>query len=111
MTEDDLLAEYGLEPRKHLTEREKALYATAILGEDAIDFLQTELGQLLRGKALQKRHAALQALAKTPYWRKRKIQRLQFEIAVAEQFLSFVQEAITSGQAAQKALELESVKE
>lgn len=87
-----------------LSREEEELFAHALLGEEAITFLNSDLGRLLRGYALQQRQEAAEALLKVPVWRKRKIQQLQFQAAVAEQFLGFIQEAINNGEAAHQGL-------
>ena len=85
-----------------LSNEEQALYADALLGREAVEFLNSDLGRLLRGYAVQRREEAKEALANVPAWRKRKIQTLQFQAAVAGQFLSFVQEAVMSGKMAEQ---------
>ena len=87
-----------------LSQEEQALYAEAVLGKDAVDFLNSDLGRVLRGYAMQHIEEAKTALLTTPSWRKRKIQRLQFKAAVASQFLTFIKEAVVRGEVALQGL-------
>ena len=87
-----------------LSQEEQELYAEAVLGKDAVDFLNSELGRVLRGYALQHIEEAKTALLTVPTWRKRKIQQLQFKAAVAEQFLAFIREAVMRGETALQGL-------
>lgn len=87
-----------------LDQAEEALFAEVMLGDEAIAFLNTDLGRVLRGYAVQEKERAKEALMKTPLWRKRKIEQLRFDYAVANQFLSFVQEALVRGNVAEQNL-------
>lgn len=93
VTEDTLTPSF-------LSDEEQALFSEAILGKDAVDFMNSDLGRVLRGYAAQNIEEAKEALLKTPSWRKRKIQQLQFKAAVASQFLDFVREAVVRGEMA-----------
>lgn len=88
----------------YLSEEERSLYAEAILGKDAVDFLNSDLGRVIRGYAIQNIDEVKEALLTTPVWRKRKIQQLQFKAAVAAQFMQFIQEAISRGEMAVQSL-------
>ena len=83
-----------------LTEEEQALFSEAILGKDAVEFMNSDLGRVLRGYAAQNIEEAKEALLKVPVWRKRKIQQLQFKAAVANQFFGFIREAVVRGEMA-----------
>lgn len=87
-----------------LSNEEEALFAEALLGQEAIDFLNSDLGRVMRGYALQKREEAKEALLTTPAWRRRRIQTLQFQAAVADQFLAFVREVVVRGDVAHQGL-------
>ena len=87
-----------------LSDEEQAMYAEAMLGKDAVDFLNSDLGRTIRGYAVQNIEEVKEALLKTPAWRKRKIQQLQFKAAVANQFLSFIREAVMRGEIAMQGL-------
>ena len=93
------ITEESLTP-SFLSQEEQELYAEAVLGKDAIDFLNSDLGRVIRGYAIAQREEAKEALLKVPSWRKRKIQQLQFKAAVADQFLAFIREAIVRGEMA-----------
>lgn len=94
----------GLLSPQFLSQAEEALFAEAMLGRDAIDFLNSDLGRVLRGYAEQEVDECKKKLLTTPFWRWRKITKLQQRAAVANQFLSFVQEAIMRGNVAEQNL-------
>lgn len=85
-----------------INRQEEALFAEAMLGQNAIDFLNSDLGRLLRGYALQELMICQEKLLKTPFWRWRKIIKLQQRAAVAQQFVQFVYEAIQHGEVAEQ---------
>lgn len=92
------------------TEREQQLFAEFMLGEEAIRFLSTDLGKLMHGYADQEvERIKNQLLKHNPdnIFGRRKINRLRFKAAVARQFLSFIQEAITRGEVAGERLNQE----
>lgn len=105
MNPEKILLDDGLITPEFLSREEEALFAEAMLGEEAITFLNSDLGRVLRGYALQEIEEAKSALLKTPAWRKRKIQQLQFRAAVAGQFLEFVREVVARGDMAHQGLE------
>lgn len=92
-----------------LNDEERELFAQAKLGDEAVAFLDSDLGRLLRGFALQRRADARDALVApeadpdTPEGRA-KIREARFQAAVADQFLTFVQEAVATGEVAFQAL-------
>lgn len=88
-----------------ISKAEESLYAEALLGRDAIAFLNSDLGRVLRGYARQEIEISKEKLLKTPFWRWRKITKLQQKAAVAQQFLSFIQEALLRGRVAEQNLE------
>ena len=102
--EESLINDAEFTP-KFLSREEEALFAEAHLGIEARDFLNSDLGRVLRGYALQKIAECKDDLLKTPAWRKRKIQQLQNEAAVADQFLSFIREALLRGSLAEQNLQ------
>ena len=81
------------------------LMAEAILGQDANEFLNTELGQYLVGRANQEKKDALEQLARVSVWRKNRIRDLQARVWRAESFLIWIAELITSGKQAEGVLE------
>lgn len=98
-TPEEMLGDGDMTP-DFLDDEEKILFAEAMLGEEAIRFLDSDLGRVLRGYAEQEREAAKEELLRTPSWRKRKIDRLQQRAAVADQFLAFIREALMRGEVA-----------
>lgn len=94
---------------KFLSDEERELFAQADLGEKAVAFLDSDLGRFMRGCALQRRYEAKEALLstdadpETPEGRA-KIREARFNAAVADQFLAFVREAVTTGEVAYQSL-------
>ena len=94
---------------KFLNEEERSLFAEADLGEQAINFLDSELGRFMRGMAIQDRSEALESLARpeadpdTDEGRN-VIRQSRFKAAVANQFLDYLQSAVNSGEAAYQSL-------
>jgi len=90
-----------------LSREEEELFAEASLGVEAIRFLNSDLGRIMRGYALQEVEECKEKLLSvkpwTP-WGKRKIFALQQRAAVANQFISFVKEALMRGQIAELSL-------
>lgn len=81
------------------------LYAEAILGKDAEEFVQSELGQFVIGRADQEIAEAMHELKNCHPWRTRKIKELQNRIWRAEQFQGWLAELITRGRQAISQLE------
>jgi hypothetical protein len=88
-----------------LNKQEEELFAEAMLGQQAIDFLNSDLGRVLRGYAEQEIQICQEKLLTTPFWRWRKIIKLQQRAAVAQQFLDFIREALLRGRVAEHNLE------
>lgn len=105
MNPEKILLDEGQITPEFLSREEESLFAEALLGQEAITFLNSDLGRVLRGYAMQEREEAKEALLSTPAWRKRKIQQLQFRAAVADHFLGFVREAVMRGEMAYRGLE------
>jgi hypothetical protein len=87
-----------------LSEEEEKLFAQVMLKEEAIKFLNSDLGRVLMGFAEQERREAAEALLTTSPWRKRRIQQLQFKAAVAGSFRGWVREVIAMGDVAHQNL-------
>jgi len=104
MDHEKIAIEDGLLTPQFLSRAEEELFAEVMLGDEAVTFLNTDLGRVLRGYAMQEMEKAKDALASVPAWRTRKIRKLQFDYAVANQFLSFVQEALVRGKVAEQNL-------
>lgn len=101
------LDEANLTP-EFLNAEEEALFAEFMLGEEAIRFLNSDLGRVMRGFALMRvaeaKQAALEADIDTDEGR-RQIKAAQFQAAVADQFLTFVQDALSAGDMAEQNLQ------
>lgn len=81
------------------------LMAEAILGQDAQDFLNTELGRYIVGRAQQERDDALRLLASVSPWRRNRIRQLQNVVWRADSMGSWLADLITSGKQAEAVLE------
>jgi hypothetical protein len=104
----------GTERKINFTdERERELFATALLGEQAITFFQQDpIGRFLHARAkLQIQQAEVDALEVNPDgWRgwfqaRRKLREIRQRAAVARLFISWLADAITDGQNATKELD------
>lgn len=87
-----------------LNEEEEALFAQAMMGEEAIRFLDSDLGRVLRGMAKQRIERAKDELLRTPAWRKRKIQDLQNQARMGQMFLGYLAELLRDGEVAHQQL-------
>lgn len=83
----------------------KELLAEAIIGRDAEDFIQSDLGQFMIGCAEQETQEALEQLKRVLPWRSRKITELQNKIWRAESFQSWLAELVIKGKQATTQLE------
>lgn len=81
-------------------EDNRLLVAEGMLGSDAVEFVKSDLGRYLIGRATIDVREATDSLKKTWPWRKRRIQQLQNEIWRAEHFKGWLLQAITSGRTA-----------
>jgi hypothetical protein len=80
---------------------EQILFAEVALSIEAEQFLNTDLGRYLIARSEEDIEDAKDKLATVPYWRKRKIIKLQNEIAVASKALQWMAEVLTQGQNAE----------
>ena len=81
------------------------LLDTAIFGKQVENFLNTELGKYLVGRAEAQAERAHEQLARVLPWRRRRIQQLQNEIWLAERFQQWLAEAIMDGEQAVNLIE------
>jgi hypothetical protein len=81
------------------------LVAEVVLGRDAQDFLGSELGRYLLGRAQQEADEAMDQLKRINPWRRIKILQLQSKIQRNESIRSWLREIISSGRSAESALE------
>ena len=82
------------------TDYDIALFAQADLGEQARDFLKTDIGRYLTGCAEQQINDCSRELLKVLPSNTDKIQLLQNKAQTASNFIAWVQEAIDMGDAA-----------
>jgi hypothetical protein len=89
-----------------IDEKERELFARAQLGSQTRQFLDSDLGRYLHGRAKQEiEQAQVDALevdaVSWRWWRNRhKLLKLQMKAAVARQFLRWIIEAIQDGEIA-----------
>lgn len=83
----------------------EALYAEAILGKDAEEFLSTELGRYLLARIEEEEKEAMTELTTVWSWNRRKIQRLQNQVWRAQSLKSWLADLIVSGRQALQTLD------
>lgn len=81
------------------------LVAEAVLGRDAEDFIQSDIGRYIIGCAEQESYEAMDQLKRIYPWRRRKIQELQNKIYRAESIQSWLAELVIKGKQAIQQLE------
>ena len=81
------------------------LYAEAIIGRDAEDFVNSDIGRYVIGCAEQEANEAMAQLKNIYPWRRRKITELQNKIWRAESMQTWISELIIKGRQAQQQLE------
>ena len=87
---------------------DKELLAEAMIGRDAEDFIESDIGRYIIGCAEQESHEATEQLKRVYPWRRRKIQELQNKIYRAESIQSWLAELVISGKQALQSLENEN---
>lgn len=88
-----------------MSDERAVLYAEAVLGRDAAEFMQRDLGRYMLGRAQMEEQEAIEALAKVWPWRRRRIQQLQNQIWRARSFKEWLTELVNSGKQAEEQLE------
>ena len=83
----------------------QALYAEAILGKDAEEFLKTDLGRYMLARVEEEENEALEGLASVFPWRRRRIQQLQAQLWRARSFRGWLGEIIIASKQALQQLE------
>lgn len=83
----------------------KELIAEAMLGQDAEEFMVSQIGQYLIGRADQEITDATEKLCNVAPWRRRRIMELQNQVWRAQSFKDWLAELIVSGRSAMSALE------
>ena len=84
---------------------EQTLIAEAVLGRDAQEFLASEIGRYLLGRAQIDEREAMEALVSVKWWRRRRIIELQSRIYRARSVRSWLAEIISDGRSAESSLE------
>lgn len=84
---------------------EQTLIAEAVLGRDAQEFLASEIGRYLLGRAQMDEREAMEALVSVKWWRRRRIIELQSRIYRARSVRSWLAEIISDGRSAESSLE------
>ncbi len=101
----DTSAEAFQDLLRSLSPESRTFFAEAALGRDAREFVASDLGRYMVGCARQDVADAQEKLARCLPFRWKRIQQLQNEIRVAEQFLGYIRDLIIRGKAAELTLE------
>ena len=83
------------------------LVRTAVFGRQVEDFLGSDVGRYIAQRASDEIDAAMHALKTASpsfWWGRRKIARLQEQIAVAERVIGWLADAVTEGRQATQTL-------
>lgn len=83
-----------------MNDENEVLYAHAVLGTDAKEFMDSELGRTLVGLATQERDEAMEQLKTVWAWRKNRIRELQAIIWRCDSFESWLGSLVTAGRVA-----------
>ena len=81
------------------------LYAEAVLGKEAEEWLKSDVGRYLVARAEEEEKDALELLASASPWRRRRIQDLQARIWRAQMFKQWLGEMVITGRQALNQLE------
>lgn len=81
------------------------LIAEAVLGRDAEEFLNSDLGRYLVGRANQEEQEALDKLARVSSWRRNRIKELQAEVWRARSVRLWLAEMVQAGRQAETQLD------
>jgi copper homeostasis protein CutC len=73
------------------------LVKSAVLGSQVEQFLETDIGKYLVGRAENQAAEAMDMLKRTAPWRKNRIQQLQNAVLTAENFQKWLGEAYSEG--------------
>jgi hypothetical protein len=84
------------------------LIAEAVLGRDAQDFFNSEIGRYIVGRCEQEKRDAQDQLSRVSPWRRNRIRQLQNEVWRSEAVVSWLAELISSGREAEAVLEEEA---
>ena len=78
--------------------------AQVMLGREAQEFLASDVGRYLLGRAEQDKREAQDLLSRVAPWRKNRIRQLQNEVWRAESFVTWLAELINEGAVAEVTL-------
>jgi hypothetical protein len=84
---------------------EDLMWAEAVLGRDAEEFISSDIGRYLIGCAQEELGRAQDELAQVSPWRRNRIRQLQNQIWRAKNVQQWLTEVISAGRAAQAMLE------
>ncbi len=84
---------------------ETTLWAEAALGRDAADFMASDIGRYLLGRAEQDIQEAHEKLAIVSPWRRNRIRQLQNEIWRAQSVKGWLVELVGAGKQAEAIIE------
>jgi hypothetical protein len=92
---------------KFVDEQERVLFARAVLGEKARQFLMTDVGRYLHARAnadvAQAQVESIKCNIDFP-WGRRRLRKLQLQAATAENFIKWLADAIVDGDHAETEL-------
>lgn len=88
-----------------MSEERDALLADAVLGRDAKDFIKSDLGRYMLGRAAHEESLAAEALARVWPWRRNRIADLQAKLWRARSFRGWLEELVNTGENAEDQLE------
>ncbi len=83
----------------------QSLYAEAILGRDAEQFLASDLGRYMLARADEEEREALDELATVWPWRRGRIAQLQMKVKNARSFKNYLADLVITGKQALETLE------
>lgn len=87
------------------------LWAEAVLGKDAEEFLKSELGRYIIGRAEEEERDAIDKLSTVSSWRRGRIRDLQAQIWRARSIKSWLAEMIQAGKQAELQLDADQMEE
>lgn len=85
----------------------ETLYAEAVLGRDAAEFLASDIGRYIIGRCEQEIAEAQDQLSTVAWWRHRRIKQLQNQVWRARSMRDWLAELVTNGHQAEQVLEAE----
>lgn len=83
-----------------MNEDDASLYAEALVGKDAEEFLKSDIGRLLLARAEEEEKEAMEELAKVSPWRRRRIRELQNRVWRARSVVGWLVEVVNAGKQA-----------